>query len=144
MSTPYSKIYRRFLSKISDYDILTFDVSTQYSIMLDLLSGTCATFDRICKKDLDNRDDLILEFTDDLTSLEQEILAVGMVCSWLEPRVLDMRKLSQFINTKDYYSSSPANLIAQSKEILKSFKREYRFLINQYSYTEGDLETLGT
>lgn len=143
MSTPYDKIYRRFLKKISDHDILMFDQYTQYQILLDLLLGACATFDRICKSDLEDRDDVILEFNGDLSSIEQEILATGMLCNWLEPKVNDTSKIAQFINTKDYYaSSSPANLLAQARGILETNERKYRYLITQYSYAEGDIASL--
>ena len=130
MSTPYKNIYRRFLKKISDHDILMFDEYTQYQVLLDLLLGACATFDRVCKSDLEDRDDVILEFNGNLTSIEQEILN-------------DTSKIAQFINTKDYYaSSSPANLLAQARGILESAERKYRYLITQYSYAEGDIASL--
>lgn len=107
MATSYERIFQRFLTKITDYDFLTFDPSTQYQYMIELLRSACDDFE-ICKKDLQNRDDIIMQFNEDLTSKEMEILAVGMVYHWVEPKVLDTSKLHTFLNTKDYYlSGSP-------------------------------------
>ena len=136
MATKYDEVYRKFLSRISDYDFLEFDVSTQYAIMHDYL--TSADFNDVCRVDLDDRDELILQFNTDLTKKEVEILAVGMVCYWLEPKVLSTDNLRNALNTKDYTVFSPSK---QIQNAYHTASQQFRFLKNMYSYRNGDLRT---
>lgn len=143
MGTPYDKIYRRFLTKITDYDFLQFDASTKYRYMCDLLTSACDDFE-ICQHDLQARDDVTMEFDEDLTSKEMEILSEGMLLHWVEPKVLDAGKFLNFLNTKDYYlSGSPATLFAQAKDLKEQTYIKLRGLINEYSYRNGKIDELG-
>ena len=141
MATKYDEVYRKFLSRISDYDFLEFDVSTQYAIMHDYLTSAAADFNDVCRVDLDDRDELILQFNTDLTKKEVEILAVGMVCYWLEPKVLSTDNLRNALNTKDYTVFSPSKLFEQIQNAYHTASHQFRFLKNMYSYRTGDLRT---
>ncbi|RKJ79679.1 hypothetical protein D7X33_07315 [Butyricicoccus sp. 1XD8-22] len=141
MATKYDEVYRKFLSRISDYDFLEFDVSTQYAIMHDYLTSAAADFNDVCRVDLDDRDELILQFNTDLTKKEVEILAVGMVCYWLEPKVLSTDNLRNALNTKDYTVFSPSKLFEQIQNAYHTASQQFRFLKNMYSYRNGDLRT---
>lgn len=141
MATKYDAVYQRFLSKISDYDMLEFDVSTQYALMHDYLASAAADFNDVCRMDLDDRDDLILQFNADLNNKEIEILAVGMVRHWLAPKVLSSENLRNALNTRDYTVFSPSKLFEQIRGAYESANREFRYLMTMYSYRNGDLRT---
>ena len=141
MATKYDAVYQKFLSRISDYDFLEFDVSTQYAIMKDYLTSAAADFNDVCRVNLDDKDDLILQFKEDLTNKEIEILAVGMVCHWLEPKVLSSDNLRNALNTRDYTVFSPAKLFEQIQNAYHTASQQFRFMKNMYSYRNGDLRT---
>lgn len=141
MATKYDAVYQKFLSRISDYDFLEFDVSTQYAIMKDYLTSAAADFNDVCRVNLDDKDDLILQFNEDLTNKEIEILAVGMVCHWLEPKVLSTDNLRNALNTRDYTVFSPAKLFEQIQNTYHTASQQFRFMKNMYSYRNGDLRT---
>ena len=141
MATKYDEVYRKFLSRISDYDFLEFDVSTQYAIMHDYLTSAAADFNDVCRVDLDDRDELILQFNTDLTKKEVEILAVGMVCYWLGTKGLSTDNLRNALNTKDYTVFSPSKLFEQIQNAYHTASQQFRFLKNMYSYRNGDLRT---
>ena len=141
MATKYDAVYQKFLSRISDYDCLEFDVSTQYAIMKDYLTSAAADFNDVCRVNLDDKDDLILQFNEDLTNKEIEILAVGMVCHWLEPKVLSTDNLRNALNTRDYTVFSPAKLFEQIQNAYHTASQQFRFMKNMYSYRNGDLRT---
>lgn len=111
MATRYKDIYDCFLGKISDYDFIQFDEFTQFSLLYGYLKSAIADFEDVCKKDLEDRDDEMGQFNVNLNAKEIEILATGMVVHWLEPRVLNTDNLRNVLNTKDYSSFSPANLL---------------------------------
>ena len=141
MATKYDAVYQKFLSRVSDYDFLEFDISTQYAIMREYLASAAADFNDVCRVDLDDRDDLILQFNYDLTNKEIEILAVGMVCHWLEPKVLSTDNLRNALNTRDYMVFSPAKLFEQIQDAYHTALHQFRFMKNMYSYRNGDLRT---
>ena len=83
MATPYEKIYNRFSQKITDFNLTEVD---DYSLDEMLQSWLNSSIVRIrkCQHDLSKRDDEIQEFEEDLSDLEIELLAMGMVISWLD------------------------------------------------------------
>ena len=83
MATPYEKIYNRFSQKITDFNLTEVD---DYSLDEMLQSWLNSSIVRIrkCQHDLSKRDDEIQEFEEDLSDSEIELLAMGIVISWLD------------------------------------------------------------
>lgn len=90
MSTPYEDIYKSFLNKIEDADLPRFCEQDQLDILLGYLNEAMATMEvrniRI-KADLQARDNDLMEFEDDLTYTEIEIISMFMVAAWFTPRI---------------------------------------------------------
>lgn len=142
MATRYMDIYDCFLGKISDYDFIHLNEFTQCSLLYGYLKSAIADFEDICKKDLSDRDDDFGQFNVDLSAKEIEILATGMVVHWLEPRVLNTENLRNVLNTKDYSTFSPANLLEQMQAVLASMKKHFRYMLVRYSYLKSDIRTM--
>lgn len=142
MATQYTDIYDCFLGKISDYDFVQLDDFTQFTILGGYLKSAIADFEDTCKKDLEDRNDILAQFNVDLSAKEIEILATGMVVHWLEPRVLNTENLRNVLNTKDYSSFSPANLLEQMQTLLSTMKKHYRYMLVRYGYRNADLRTM--
>ena len=86
MATPYEKIYNRFLQKISDFNLAEVD-DYSFDEMMNSWLNSAVIRVRKCQHDLSKRDDEIQEFEENLSDLEVELLACGMVDSWLAPQL---------------------------------------------------------
>ena len=86
MATPYEKVYNRFLQKISDFNLAEVDDYSFDEMMNGWLNSAVIRV-RKCQHDLSKRDDEIQEFEENLSDLEVELLACGMVDSWLAPQL---------------------------------------------------------
>lgn len=83
MATPYEVIYKRFLQKITDFNLSEIDDFT-LDEMLDSWLKSAIVRTRACNSDLSKRNDELQEFEDDLSDVEIELLALGMTRSWLD------------------------------------------------------------
>ena len=78
MATPYEKIYDRFSQKITDFNLAEVD---DYSLekMLQSWLNTAIVKTRKCQHDLSQRDEELQIFNEDLSDLEIELLAMGIL-----------------------------------------------------------------
>ena len=136
MATPYEKIYNRFSQKITDFNLTEVD---DYSLDEMLQSWLNSSIVRIrkCQHDLSKRDDEIQEFEEDLSDLEIELLALGMVDAWVSPMLNSTELTLQFIGGKEekYYSQS--QMLAELRNLKKENSLEMNRLHNYYTYTNN-------
>lgn len=100
MATPYSKIYDRALAKITDYDLAVLPEDDVQLMLRGWLDSSIAKF-RKCESDLSDRDDELNAFNIDLVDEEIEILALLMVCEWLEPQINSVLLTHQMFGGKE-------------------------------------------
>ena len=92
--TSYETIYEKFLQKITDYKILELEDKDVMMMLNGWMTSAIAKF-RTCSSDLSNRDDVLMQFNDQLTDLEIEILSILMVSEWLAPQVNSIKYLKK-------------------------------------------------
>ena len=143
MATPYEELYERALFKVKDLKLGSMDESERRYVLKRYLDSAVADFNAKCEKDLDDRDELVEEFVEDLTNDEKEILALGMAYYWLSAQIMDRSLLKNKISTKDYQYFSPANLMREINEMRTDVRKEYRHRIAEYTYDHGDLSLGG-
>ena len=137
MATPYSKIYDRALAKITDYE-LAFVPDADFQLMLSgWLHSAIAKF-RKCASDLSDRDDELATFNVDLIDEEIEILALLIVCEWLEPQINSVTLTHQMFGGKEekYYSQS--SHLAELRALRDGTRTEARKLMRDYTYFSGN------
>lgn len=100
MATPYEVIYKRFLQKITDFNLVELDDFTLDEMLNGWLKSAIVRT-RVCDSDLSKRDDDIQEFEDDLSDVEIELLALGMTRSWLDQYLNSTENILQFIGGKE-------------------------------------------
>ena len=100
MATPYSKIYERALAKITDYD-LAFLPDDDFRFMIRGWLNSAISKFRKCASDLSDRDDELEVFNVDLVDEEIEILALLIVCEWLEPQINSILLTHQMFSGKE-------------------------------------------
>lgn len=136
MATPYSKIYDRALAKITDYD-LAFLPDDDFRFMLrGWLNSSISKF-RKCASDLSDRDDELEIFNIDLVDEEIEILALLIVCEWLEPQVNSVALTHQMFGGKEEKYYSQASHLAELKALRDETRTEARKLMRDYTFFSG-------
>lgn len=136
MATSYETIYNRFVQKITDFNILDLD---DYSLdnMLDGWLKSAIIRTRKCEHDLSKRDDEMQEFIEDLSDLEIELLALGMVDSWVTPMLNSTELTLQFLGGKEEKFYSQSQQLAELRNIKKENSLEMNRLHNYYTYTNN-------
>lgn len=136
MATPYEKVYNRFLQKISDFNLAEVDDYSFDEMMNGWLNSAVIRV-RKCQHDLSKRDDELQEFEEDLSDLEIELLALGMVDAWVSPMLNSTELTLQFVGGKEekYYSQS--QMLAELRNLKKENSLEMNRLHNYYTYTNN-------
>ena len=134
MPTPYEKIYESFLPKFRSYEIpaMTEDEVKEY--MHDYLISAIARF-HVCRKDLNDRDDLLQRFNLELSDTEIDILANYMLLEYVDAtyvRVPTLLKVN--LSSTDFNAFSPANMLSKLTEMQQRFLRENETLLSRYAW----------
>jgi len=82
------------------------------------------------------------EFIEDLSELEEEIIANMMVLEWLKPKINHMDLLEYRLGSKDFQMFSPSGHLKEIRGLKKDTESEIDSLIVKYSYN-NDLSDLG-
>ena len=136
MATPYEKVYNRFLQKISDFNLAEVD-DYSFDKMISGWLNSAVIRVRKCQHDLSKRDDELQEFEEDLSDLEIELLALGMVDAWVSPMLNSTELTLQFVGGKEekYYSQS--QMLSELRNLKKENSLEMNRLHNYYTYTNN-------
>lgn len=147
MSVPYDLFVGAFLSKITEFNFMQLKEDDRTIIIDDYMKRAIASFRKNCKYDLlTTSDDAIREFTvnipdDDIDELA-DIISEGMVVQWLKPYVYKQENLENVLNTKDFTTYSPAELLMRIGNAYCKAQKDYTQMIREYSYNHGDLSDL--
>lgn len=136
MATPYEVIYKRFLQKITDFNLIEFDDFTLEE-MLDGWLKSAIVRTRVCDSDLSRRNDEFKEFEDDLTDLEIELLALGMTRSWIDQYLNSTENILQFVGGKEEKYYSQAAHIKELRDLRNDITSEMQKLHNYHTYTNN-------
>lgn len=146
MSISYDLFTGAFLAKVTEYDFCNLDDYTRNSIVDGYMKRACAQFDKICKYDLTKRDDIIRQFMIDVPDDEideiVDIVSEGMLAQWMKPFVYKQDNLMSVLNTKDFTTYSPAELLRQVSNAYSSVNKTFTSMMREYSYKHGDLTEL--
>lgn len=137
MGTPYSAIYKRFLQKITDYKLLSLPEEDVEEILYGYLTSSVVKF-RTIKSDLSKRDDESQCFEDTLLDVEIEILALQMVCEWVEPQLNNELYTKQFIGTKEEKFFAQSNHLEKLQTLRNDAELRSKKLRRDYSYQNSD------
>lgn len=160
MATTYSVIYDAFLDKITDPDLLSLaddvreDTKRAY---LEYAVKKCKRY--VGDVNLDERTVVDVEptseyyddchpyegaFEADLSDEVVVMLTEYMVEAWLKPYLHNADLLRLHMNTKDFNTTSPANLVEKIGIRYDEARRRARSLRNEYTYVVNDISSLST
>lgn len=163
MATTYVTIYEEFLDKITDPDLLLLADNIQDEIKKSYLEYSVRKCTRYVspKYDLSNRTTVPISeadsrysqystnnteeaFADDLDEHVIVMLTEYMVEAWLKPYLNNADLLRLHMNTKDFSTTSPANLVDKIGARYDEARRRARSLRNEYTYIINDVSNLST
>lgn len=146
MSVSYDLFTQAFLSKIEDRDLLQLSGYDAQAEVDGYMKRSCARFNKVCHYDLTNRDDNIREFLIDIPSSEiddiVDIVTEGMVVQWLKPQFYRAEHYKNVLNTRDFTSYSEAELLYRVTNAYETSRKNFTFMVRQYSYDYGDITDL--
>lgn len=134
MSTPYEKIYENVLSKFKSYEIplMTEDEVKEY--LHDFFIPAIARF-HVCRKNLNDRDDILECFNSDLSDIEIEILSNYMLLEYIDSTYVRTPLLLKVnLSSSDFNSYSPANMLSKLTEMQKRYLSENETLLSRYAW----------
>lgn len=147
MSLSYDIFTEAFLSKISEYEFIKMEDDDRQDIIDGYLHRAVTAFRKNCKYDLTGNDskngrrfnvDVAPEDVDELV----EIISDGMIVQWLKPYVYQQEQLQNVLNTRDFTTYSPAELLLRVGDAYKDAKKNYTNAIREYSFNHNKLDDL--
>lgn len=146
MTVSYDSIIAVFLSKITEFELLNLVDEDRNYILDGYLTRAAASFNKVCEYDLSLRDEETREFTDDFEESDideiADILSEGMLVGWLKPYVYRQELLENVLNTNDFTTYSPAELLLRVGNAYSKAQKDYTQEIREYSFNHGDLTEL--
>lgn len=134
MSTPYEKLYENLLPKFRSYEIPLMTTEEVKDYLHDYLIPAISRF-HVCRKDLNDRDDIIQVFNVDLSDTEIEILSNYLLLEYIDSeyiRVPTILKVS--LPSNDFKAFSSANMIEKLMNMHKTYLSENETLLSRYAW----------
>lgn len=146
MGVSYDVFTSAFLDKVKEYDFLELDEGNRTVLVDGYMKRACAHFNRLCKYDIVSGDDSIRELNCDIPDSDideiVDIISEGMLVQWMKPYMYKQENYEIFINTTDYSTYSPAELLYRITSAYKACKKDFSNMMKDYSYNHGDLKSL--
>lgn len=147
MSVPYDVFTDAFLSKVSEFDFMSMMPFERTTLIDSYMKRSIAAFKKICKYDFSTTgDDAIREFDVDVTDEDidelADIVSEGMLVQWMKPYVYKQENLESVLNTKDFSTYSPAELLLRIGNAYQKAQKDFTGAMRAYSYDHGDLTDL--
>jgi hypothetical protein len=134
MSTPYEILYENLLPKFRSYEIPLMTTEEVKDFLHDFIIPAISRF-HVCRKDLNDRDDILQRFNVDLSDVEVEILSNYLLLEYIDstyvrtPTVLKMS-----LPSTDFKAFSSANFIEKLMNMHKAFLAENETLLVRYAW----------
>lgn len=146
MSISYDAITNAFLTKITEFEFLQIPEEDRTTIIDGYMKRAVTAFKNVCQYDLTAYDDTLREFTDNFDEADVdellEIISEGMLVQWLKPYVYKQELLENALNTADFTTYSPAELLLRVGNAYAKAQKDYTQMVREYSYNHGDLSEL--
>ena len=147
MSVPYDVFVGSFLSKITEFDLLELPDEDQEEIVDGYLKRAVSAFKHVCAYDLSSSaNDTDRTFDIDINEADMDelvdIISEGMLVQWLKPYLYRQEILTNVLNSRDWTTYSPAELLTRVGKAYEKVQKDYTQMIREYSYNHGDLTNL--
>lgn len=141
MATPYTAIYDNLLPKFRSYEIplMTADEVKEY--LHDFIIPAITRF-HICRKNLNDRDDVLGQFNQDLSDTEIEIISNFALIEYLDSTYVRTASLLKVnLSSSDFNSYSPANMLDKLMNMRDAYRKENEMILSRYSWLDNTATT---
>ena len=134
MYTPYEKLYDNLLPKFRSYEIPFMTVEEVKDYLHDYLIPAISRF-HVCRKDLNDRDDIIQRFNVELSDIEVEILSNYLLIEYIDSEYIRTPSLLKVqLPSSDFKVFSPANFLDKLMDMHKTYVSENETLLSRYAW----------
>ena len=134
MPTPYEKIYENLLPKFRSYEIPIMTEEEVKEYLHDYLIPAIARF-HVCRKDLNDRDDVLECFNSELSVMEIEILSNYVLLEYIDSTYVRTPTLLKVnLSSTDFNAFSPANMLDKLMAMHKTYLTENETLLSRYAW----------
>lgn len=134
MPTPYEKIYENLLPKFRSYEIPIMTTDEVKDCLHDYLIPAIARF-HVCKKDLNDRNDILERFNSELSDMEIEILSNYALLEYIDSTYVRTPTLLKVnLSSSDFNAFSPANMLDKLMAMHKTYLTENETLLSRYAW----------
>ena len=111
MATSYEKLYENLLPKFRSYEIPLMSTEEVKDYLHDFLIPAVSRF-HVCRKDLNDRDDIVQRFNVDLSDVEIEILSNYLLIEYIDSEYIRTPSLLKVqLPSSDFKVFSPAHFL---------------------------------
>ena len=134
MYTPYEKIYDNLLPKFRSYEIPLMTVEEVKDYLHDFLIPAISRF-HVCRKDLNDRDDIVQRFNVKLSDIEIEILSNYLLIEYIDSEYVRTPSLLKVqLPSSDFKVFSSANMLEKMMNMHKTYVSENETLLARYAW----------
>jgi hypothetical protein len=134
MATPYEKLYENLLPKFRSYEIPLMSTDEVKDYLHDFLIPAISRF-HVCRKNLNDRDDIIQRFNVDLSDMEIEILSNYLLIEYIDSEYIRVPSLLKVqLPSSDFKVFSPANFLEKLMAMHKAYVSENETLLSRYAW----------
>ena len=134
MATSYEKIYENLLPKFRSYEIPLMSTEEVKDYLHDYLIPAISRF-HVCRKNLNDRDDIIQRFNVDLSDIEIEILSNYLLIEYIDSEYIRVPSLLKIqLPSTDFKAFSSANMIEKLMNMHKTYVSENETLLTRYAW----------
>ena len=147
MSIHYDIFVNAFLQKITEFELLELSPSVQQATIDGYMRRAMSAFKKICEYDLlasanDEQRSIGVDADAEDTEELADIISEGMIVQWLKPCVYKQELLETVLNTRDFTTYSPSELLKAVNSTYKSAQHDFKQMMREYSYNCGNLTEL--
>ena len=135
MSTPFSKVYGRFINRTTDFNLVELDDHTLNEMLKGWLHSAIVKVST--SGDLTCDDDAEV-FESDLSDQDVELLGMGMTLAWLDQFINSTEYTSLFVGGKEEKFYSPSSQLSELRALRADTLREMQQLYTYSTYTNND------
>lgn len=134
MPTSYEKLYENLLPKFRSYEIPLMSTEEVKDYLHDFLIPAISRF-HVCRKNLNDRDDIIQRFNVDLSDIEIEILSNYLLIEYIDSEYIRTPTLLKVqLPSKDFKAFSPANFLDKLIAMHSTYVKENETLLSRYAW----------
>lgn len=146
MSLSYDVFAGAFLSKITEYTFIQIPDENRTAIVDDYMKRAIPRFAKVCKYDLtvfnDDARELSVDIPADALDEIVDIVSEGMLEQWMKPYVYRQENLENTLNTKDFSTYSPAELLLRVGNAYAKVQKDYTNMIRELTNSSGSTQVV--